>query len=88
MNDLSRFLSSVIETTNVCTFANSVVQKLCSQDWLKENCLRNGKFLFSPEGLLDPEISEVQVVLYRKLNAARSAMFFYSVIETKIVLST
>ncbi|XP_046852491.1 mediator of RNA polymerase II transcription subunit 12-like protein isoform X2 [Xenia sp. Carnegie-2017] len=51
---------TVIETTNVCTFANSVVQKLCSQDWLKENCLRNEKFLFSPEGLLDPEISEVQ----------------------------
>ncbi len=48
----------------MCTYASSVLQKLCSQDWLRAKCLRDNKLLFSPEGLLDPDMTDVQVCMF------------------------
>lgn len=66
-NYFNLFLFVVIENTNVCTYASSVLQKLCSQDWLREKCLRDNKLLFSPEGLLDPDMTDVQVRMFLKV---------------------
>ena len=57
----------VIENTNVCTYASSVLQKLCTQDWLREKCLRDNNLLFSSQGLLDSDMTDVQVCMFAKL---------------------
>ena len=55
------FHGSFLQEVPLSQFASTVLQDICGQIWLREQCLRHSDLVCSKEILLDPALSPAEV---------------------------
>ena len=50
-------------SSDINQFAGLVLQEICSQDWIKERCLKEGENLLKPVHLLESALQKPQTLL-------------------------
>jgi mediator of RNA polymerase II transcription subunit 12 len=57
------FIFIIIFNSDINQFAGLVLQEICSQDWIKERCLKEGENLLKPVHLLESALLKPQTLL-------------------------